>query len=142
MIFSHGIIILIISAIMMLLLALTVWKRKQGGLGKAFLVMVVLAFVWTFTFIIELSVTSIESMIFMTKIQSVCAAFIPLPIFAMILEYNERGKFKKFSKYLFIIPVLTSLILWIAPRPNWYWGEPKLIHGLSSLVLLDYDYGD
>ena len=141
MVYSHELIIFIISAFITLSLGLTVWKRNQKGLEKTFLIVIFLAFIWTVVYIIELSATSIELKIFTTKIQSICAAFIPLPIFAMILDYNEPGKFKKIGKYLFIIPTFTSLILWLAPLPNWYWGEPKLVYGVSSLVLLDYDYG-
>jgi diguanylate cyclase (GGDEF)-like protein/PAS domain S-box-containing protein len=138
---SHELIVFHVSAIMTAILLAVSWKKTGDPVGRSFFILLSLAFIWVVSFLVELSSADIGIKIITTKIQTTAATLLPIASINMVLIIVNREKYLRYLWYLFILPVITDLIVWFVPKPNWFWGHPRLIEGPGSLMLMNYDYG-
>ncbi|MTI84106.1 MAG: diguanylate cyclase [Firmicutes bacterium] len=141
MIYVPEMLIFILSAAIMLLLIAVTWQRRHLSSGHAFLLLMLCALIWTVTFTLEIASHSLELKVFFVKIQFISITFLPLAWLYLILSHIGHVRSRIEWALLAVIPVITNIIVWFVPRPNWFWKYPKLVSGSTSLPLVDYDYG-
>lgn len=124
----------------MVLIAIT-WRRRHFPSGHAFLLLMLCALVWTITFTFELAAQSLELKVFFIKLQFISIAVLPLAWLYLIFSYIGHIRSRREWALLSAIPFMTNIIIWLVPRPNWFWKDPELVLGSAPLQVIDYDYG-
>lgn len=130
----------LLSAAIILVLIIITWYKRQFTSGRAFLYLMFCAFIWSITFAFEIAANSLELKIFIVKLQFIAITFLPLAWLNLILTYTGQIRPLRFWLYLSVMPFITNTLIWIVPRPNWFWGEPRLLYS-NTMLLVDYDYG-
>lgn len=133
--------IFIFSAIIIVALIAITWPRRSIPIGQAFILLMLLSLIWTVGFFLEIAVHSLNLKVLMVKLQFIGIAFIPLAWLYLIITYIGHVRLPKGWIFLFIIPSITNLLIWLIPRPNWFWGNVKLVAESKSFPVVDYDYG-
>ncbi len=129
----------LLAAIMLSLLLVFVWKKNNFRAGQVFLLMIALVLFWNLTFFLELILPDLEMKILMTQFQFIAIAFLPVVWFAFTCLYTGFPTTYYHWLFLSIIPVLTNILIWFVPRPNWFWGVPAITAG-ELFPVLDYNY--
>jgi diguanylate cyclase (GGDEF)-like protein/PAS domain S-box-containing protein len=141
MVFSSELIVFFVSAVIMAFLLAATWSKKANSLGKAFHILIILAFIWTVSYLVELASTDIDVKLISAGIQTLAAALMPVVLLNFVFIQYSSARLCRLTKYLTIIPLVSILIMCAVPRPNWFWGEPSILPGSAGLLLLDYKYG-
>ncbi len=134
--------VFLLSAAIVLLLMIITWQKRHFPSGRAFLLLMLCAFVWSITFALEIAIHSLELKILIVKIQFIAITFLPLAWLYLISNYIGYIISWKYWLLLSIIPSITNATIWFASRPNWFWGDPKIIISSTQVPILDYDYGN
>ncbi len=139
--YTYGLWIFILSALIISLLIMITWHRRHNPAGRAFLIFMFCALVWTAAFTLEIAAQSLELKLFFCRVQFVGIAFIPLAWLYLTLRYIGWERPWRDWIVLSIIPVITNILIWFVPYPNWFWQEPHLVVNAAPFTLMNYDYG-
>lgn len=141
MLYTSDMWIFLLSATIILLLIIITWHKRHFSSGRAFLILLLCAFVWPITFALEIAAQSLELKILMAKFEFIAITFLPLAWLYLILNFIGYVKSPKYWVLLSVIPLITNVIIWFVPRPNWFWGKPSIQFNYKQWPVLDYDYG-
>ncbi len=139
--YTPGLWLFNLSALILTVLITITWQRRNTSSGNAFLFLMFCALIWTLAFSLEIAAQSQELKVLFCKFQFIGITFLPIAWLYLILTYigNTRPLWNWIV--LSIIPATTTLIIWLIPRPNWFWSEPHLVYDIAPFLVMDYDYG-
>jgi diguanylate cyclase (GGDEF)-like protein len=129
----------LLAGIMLSILLIFTWKKHSGRIGQLFLLMIALALFWNIAFFLELILSDLNLKILMVQFQFVAIAFIPVVWFAFICFYTTFPTTVYHWIILSIIPIITNILIWLVPRPNWFWSQPVIAAG-ELFPVLNYNY--
>ncbi|WP_339318449.1 histidine kinase N-terminal 7TM domain-containing protein [Paenibacillus sp. FSL R10-2734] len=112
---SNYIVIVAISGVLSVLLALFAYYKKTDFLGiRAFVISSCASAIYTFGFALELSGKTLAEMSFWIKVEYLGMPFIAPASLIMVMHFVglERLIKKGMRAALFIIPILTTLLVW------------------------------
>ncbi len=136
---SHHMVFLL-SGLLLAILMTVAWRHRHIPSGQIFLLLLAMALLWNVTFLLELILPDLEMKILMTQFQFIAIGFIPIIWFVFSCVYSGFPLNRLHYLALSIIPAVTLILIWLVPRPNWFWGTPAIISG-GSFPVLNYDYG-
>lgn len=141
MVFYSELWIFILSAAIIMILMVITWHRRHFASGRAFLLLMLCALAWTINFTLEIAAESQSLKMLFAKFQFIAITFLPLAWLNLTLIYTGRARSRKGWFLLSVIPVMTNIMVWLVPQPNWFWRYPKLVLAGAPLLIMDYDYG-
>ena len=129
----------LLAGVMLSILLVFTWKKNSGRIGQAFLLLIALALFWNITFFLELVLNDPDMKILMVQFQFLAIAFIPVVWFALTCFFTAFPTTIHHWIILSIIPTITSILVWLVPRPNWFWSQPVVTAG-ELFPVLNYNY--
>lgn len=111
---SIYLILMLISALLIIFMALFLKKEKSGQIKFVFMSLIYFMMIWTFSLIFQiLFLNSNIKAVYFEYFAGLGACFVPISILMLALIFaNTRISFKKSYLLLLVIPVTSLLILW------------------------------
>jgi len=131
----------IISAVVMLAMIILNLDKWRFSVGRAFIYLMVAALVWNVMFIFELASPTLTQKLFFARLQFIAIALLPVAWLNVAIIYTVKHVNWMHWSLILLIPVVSNLILWLAPLPNIFWGSPRLVSQGQVFSAVDYDYG-
>ena len=140
--FSALLIPLIIGGIIPGWLSVYIWRGRKAKGAKPLAIMMLLLFLWSNIYILELACTNFPSKVFLGRVRHVFVAFTPVAWVIFSIEYTNKDHWLTplRRKLLLVIPLLTSLITFIPAISAWFYAPVGMIHD-GQLLLLKVEKG-
>ena len=133
---------LLLSAVLLLVAAVPVWRQRHHPAALAFAAVIAALLIWTIGFALELAAVALNSKLFWANIQFFGISTLPVAWLAMLLAYTGRWPRLKFLvRPLVVIPLATFLVIWTNPWHHLFRGQPVLQVLPSGMAVVDPDYG-
>lgn len=136
-----GLWIFITSIVILTVVLFYTLGKRRTLIGRAFLFLLVCAWIWTAAFILELVSTTLEMKLLFAKIQFIGIVLIPVAWLHFALVHVGRRLKIHFWILIFLIVALSFVFILLVPMPNLFWGYPSLIPVNGAFNVVDYDYG-
>jgi PAS domain S-box-containing protein len=122
--------ILAAATLISILLAFYTWRHRQTTGAIPFSLMMLALFVWSLTYLIQLTSPDLASQAFWNKATYFGIVTTPILWFLFSLEYTERKNWITRTRLigLFIFPMITLLIIWTNDAHHLFWAtDGKLV---------------
>ncbi|MEW6402398.1 MAG: histidine kinase N-terminal 7TM domain-containing protein [Chloroflexota bacterium] len=129
-----------LSAAIIMALALYAWRIRGTATGWGFLILMLCALVWVVGFIFETAAQTLDGKILFAKMEYLSLPFLPIAWLYLALSFAGQVRPRTFWLIVVIIPVLTNLIIWLDPVPNWLYGNPRLDTVSAPFAVMKSDY--
>ena len=135
--------ILLLAAIIALLLAYIVFKRRAVSGAMPLMVLILAVAVWAAAYAIELNSNQLGEILFWARVEYFGIVVIPVAWLAFTLEYTGHGEWLTARKLylLAIVPVLTLVLVWSNELHRLFWEKATLVDA-GALTLGIYEYGN
>jgi diguanylate cyclase (GGDEF)-like protein len=140
MVYAPHLWLFFVSALVIAGLSLYAIQMRKNAVARAFLLLMLCAFVWVVGFALETAVSSLDAKILLSKIEFLAITFLPNAWLYLALSYVGQNRPRRDWFFLAILPVVTNIIIWFDPPPNWFWGNPALDTGSGPFPILCPDY--
>jgi diguanylate cyclase (GGDEF)-like protein len=98
------------------------------------------ALIWVVGFIFETAFPSLQAKILFAKLEFIGITFLPNAWLYLAFAYSGRLPARRVLLGLSAVPVLTNLLIWLVPAPNWFWGRISLDFQSAPFPVLNPDY--
>ncbi len=120
---------LFISTLVAALVAAALWQRRKAPGALQLLWLVAAAGFWAATYGMELGSPTLEEKLFWARIEVLVIPALPVLALIMVLHYLGKAQWltKKRLAFLFVWPVLATLVYWTNGWHSWMWENMHLI---------------
>ena len=121
--------LLSIAAIISFALAMYTWRNRQTVGALPFSILMLVLFQWGTSYILQLVSTDLAIKTFWDKITFWGVVTTPVIWMIFALEYTGRKTWITRSRLigLFIVPFLTTIIIWTNDTHHWFWATEEFI---------------
>jgi PAS domain S-box-containing protein len=143
----------LLSAVIAFIVAFSAWKRRGVPGAVPLALMMLSAGIWALAYCLELSVSSLQAQIWVSKIEYLGIVNIPVLYLVFALEYAKQESYLKRRNILllWVIPVLTLILTWTNEFHALIWSNFHQIilnynlvlsveHGIFFWVYAAYSY--
>ena len=135
-----AIVIFLLASIIIGVLTILAWRKRESPAGLAFFFLMLCAFIWSCGAMLEMLPYSIGMRIFLANLQFIGITFLPLAELYLVLVYTGRQPSRRLLLIASTIPILTNLVIWTNPFHHWFRGQPYFIETIGPFPVLNYDY--
>jgi PAS domain S-box-containing protein len=134
--------LLIISAMISGFLAWYTWRHRQTVGAKTFSLLMLILFQWSTSYILQITSTNLVTKTFWSQITFLGIVTTPVVWLLFALEYTGRKNWITRQRIvaLFIVPLITTVIIWTNEYHNWFWTFREL-RLVDDLVLMNSENG-
>jgi diguanylate cyclase (GGDEF)-like protein/PAS domain S-box-containing protein len=140
MAYTPGLWLFILASVILGGIIVYSWRFRQTETGRAFLFLILCAFIWAFFFIFETAVTSLNGKIFFATIEFAGITFLPSAWVFLVLAYTGASSPHWHKPLILIIPALTNIVIWTNPLHHWFMGNPHINQPPVPFPVLAPDY--
>lgn len=128
--------LLIIAALISVALALYTWRNRQTVGALPFSILMLVLFQWGTSYSLQLISTDLVTKTFWDKITFLGVVTTPVIWMIFALEYTGRKTWITRSRLigLFIVPFLTTIIIWTNEMHYWFWATAEFIQESGFLL--------
>ncbi|MBI9051526.1 MAG: diguanylate cyclase [Anaerolineaceae bacterium] len=130
----------ILSAFILLLLFINSWQYRNQDIGRYFLYFMLCAFIWVTFFIFETVFPLLNTKMIFVYLEFIGIVFLPLTWVLIIFTFTGTMLSTFTKRLLFVLPFLTTIIIWTNPLHHWFIGYPKIITTNVPFPTLNLDY--
>jgi len=98
------------------------------------------ALVWVVGFLFETAARSLEAKLAFSRLEFLGIAFLPNAWMYLAFSYAGQSRPRRDWILLALLPIVTNFMIWFLPRPNLFWGHPRLDLSSAPFPVLDSDY--
>jgi len=138
--YTPGLWLFILSAVINLGVIAYCWRFRRIRIGRAFLLLMVCALVWTVGFIFETAAINLELKVLLARIQFLSITYLPVVWLSLILAYTGQTLPWRYRAPILAIPTLTNIVIWTNPLHHWFQGTPRIDLTLAPFPVLIPDY--
>lgn len=131
----------VISAVTLTALFLIVLRFRTTSVGRAFLFLLICAWIWTVGYIFELYAKSLATKLVFAQIQYIGITSIPIAWLRLASIHTGRRLPKGVWLASAVIALATLIQVFFISRPNLFWAYPSLVSVTPNLLTVNYDYG-
>jgi diguanylate cyclase (GGDEF)-like protein/PAS domain S-box-containing protein len=140
MIYTPGLSLFILASVMIALLLVFSWQYRNTESGRYFFLLMGSALIWVFFFVFETAATTLSWKLIFAIIEFLGIVFIPVFWLFLIISFTGQSVSSQLKPILYILPVLSTLVLWTNPLHHWFMGQPSIVTSGVPFPVLDTDY--
>ena len=141
MITISGVWAFVLTAVILTALCLFVLRFRKTSIGRAFLFLLICAWIWTVGYVFELYAKSLSAKLIFAQIQYIGITLIPIAWLRLACIHTGRKLPKGVWLASALIAAATLIQVFFISRPNLFWSHPSLVAATSDLFTVNYDYG-
>lgn len=132
---------LFLAAAFSAVMAYMSWQRRPRSGAIAFSFYMIASGLWCFAYGMEIMATSLDAMLFWSKVQYLGISTVATFCLIFSLQYARRWRPPSyFFSLLFIVPAITIAIAWLEPRTGLLWETISVTFN-GTFSVLTFDYG-